>query len=69
MATNPQRLTRGQNHLRAPQYSDGRWVLGVKHARINNIRVVLEPKPRLAYHHNTQQRPWLAQGSRRANRW
>ena len=60
--TDRQRLRRGNNHIDAPRRTDGKWVLGVKHARIDNIRVVLEPKHGFAKHHSprTHQRPWFS---------
>jgi len=63
VVTYRQRLRRGNNHIHAPRRSDGRWVLGVKHARVDNIRVVLEPKHGWAKHHSPRrhQRPWFAQ--------
>lgn len=51
------RLERGKNHLRAPRYSNGRWVLGLNNARVNNIRVVLEPRKRYARHDHP--RRWM----------
>ena len=46
-------LHAGRNHIRAPRGpQSGRWVLGVENARINNIRVVLEPRNRWAYQAN-----------------
>ncbi len=51
------RLERGKNHLRAPRYSNGRWVLGLRNARVNNIRVVLEPRQRYARHEHP--RRWM----------
>ena len=60
-------LSRGKNHLRAPRYSDGRWVLGVRDARINNIRLVLEPKYNWAHHDRPRHhpRPWFDDSARR----
>jgi hypothetical protein len=46
-----QHLHQGRNHLRAPRYGDGRWVLKLNNARVNNIRVVLEPKHHYAAKH------------------
>jgi hypothetical protein len=65
--TDRQRLRRGNNHITAPHRTNGRWILGVKHARIDNIRVVLEPKHGYAKHHNprTHRRPWFADVPRR----
>ena len=65
--TNARYLSRGRNHLRAPRYGDGRWVLGVQDARINNIRLVLEPKYNWAYNDrpHRQPRPWFEDGYRR----
>jgi hypothetical protein len=53
-------LQRGRNHIAAPRRSDGRWVLGVKDARIDNIRVVLEPKPYMASRPGKYQQPWFS---------
>ena len=59
--TGHQQLNRGRNHLQAPRRGDGRWLLGVRGARIDHIRLVLEPKQRWAYHHGRpqQSRPWF----------
>ena len=40
----------GRNQLWAPRHSDGRWTLGLSDARVDHIRVVLEPKKQLAAH-------------------
>jgi len=53
-------LERGRNHLRAPRYSNGRWVLGLRNARVNNIRVVLEPRQHLA--RQDHPRRWMHYG-------
>ncbi|MEE4282571.1 MAG: hypothetical protein V2I41_11555, partial [Pseudomonadales bacterium] len=53
-------LQRGRNHIAAPRRSDGRWVLGVKDARIDNIRVVLEPKLYMASRPGKYQQPWFS---------
>ena len=38
-------LERGENRIRAPRSGQhGKWVLRVDNARINNIRVILEPR-------------------------
>jgi len=45
------RLHSGANHLRTGRYDQGRrWVLGLRNARVNNIRVVLEPRNRFDRH-------------------
>lgn len=63
-------LKRGRNHITAPRRSDGRWMLGVRDARIDHIRVVLEPK-RYAFNHygyngygKSQQKPWFSDNRR-----
>ena len=53
-------LQRGSNYISAPRHSDGRWVLGVKDARIDNISVVLEPKPYIAERSNRYEQPWFS---------
>ena len=63
-------LVRGKNPIHAPRNTDGRWLLGFKDARVDNVRVVLEPKPRWAYSDrrwNTQ-RPWFEDGRPRWSR-
>ena len=64
-------LARGKNHIRAPRDTNGRWVLGFKDARVDNVRVVLEPKPRWAYHNGRRntQRPWFEDGRPSWSRW
>lgn len=54
------RLQRGSNHIAAPRRGDGSWVLGVKDARIDHIRVVLEPKPHVAKRPGKYQQPWFS---------
>ncbi len=56
---NEYHLGRGKTRLRAPRYAQdsGRWVLGLNNARVDHIRIVLEPKHRWAY----QQRPYRPQ--------
>ncbi len=53
-------LNPGKNHIRAPRGAQhGRWVLDVENARINKVRVVLEPRNQWAYHNDpTPRRPW-----------
>lgn len=65
--TDARYLSRGRTHLRAPRHSDGRWVLAVRDARINNIRVVLEPKYNWAYNDRPRHhpRPWFEDSYRR----
>ena len=57
------RLGRGKTRLRAPRHAhdSGRWVLGLNNARVDQIRVVLEPKRRWAYRYGPRRhnRPWL----------
>ncbi len=53
-------LERGRNHISAPRRSDGRWILGVRDARIDNIRVVLEPKPYVAKRPGRYDQPWFS---------
>jgi len=53
-------LQRGSNHIAAPRRGDGRWVLGVTDARIDNIRVVLEPKPHVAKRPGRYEQPWFS---------
>ncbi|XOV82533.1 MAG: hypothetical protein ACFHXK_16940 [bacterium] len=55
-----QALQRGRNHIAAPHRGDGRWILGVKDARIDHIRVVLEPKPQVAYRPGHHGKPWFS---------
>ena len=57
-------LRRGRNHIDAPHRSDGRWVLGVKDARIDNIRVVLEPKQYAFSGRDKNRQPWFADSRR-----
>ena len=59
-------MGRGKIRLRAPRLTQdtqdsGRWVLGFNNARVDQIRVVLEPKRRWAYRHgpNHHKRPWF----------
>ncbi len=59
-ASGVQVLQRGRNHIAAPRRGDGRWVLGVRDARIDNIRVVLEPKPYVASRPGKYQQPWFS---------
>lgn len=47
----PRHLNRGRNVLSVPNQGYGKWVLGLDNVRVNNIRVVLEPRQRLAYHY------------------
>jgi hypothetical protein len=63
-------LHRGSNHIAAPRRSDGRWMLGVRDARIDHIRVVLEPKPYAFKHYGFnrywqyQHNPWFSDNRR-----
>lgn len=58
--TGVQSLHRGRTHIAAPRRSDGRWILGVRDARIDNIRVVLEPKHHVASRPGKYQQPWFS---------
>lgn len=62
----------GRYHTQA-KYLDGRtafkapdarrhapWVLGIDRARVNNIRLVLEPRNRYAYKHRRHHDDWVA---------
>jgi hypothetical protein len=59
-------LKRGRNHIAAPRRSDGRWMLGVSNARIDHVRIVLEPKPYAFNHYSfsrygkAKQYPWFS---------
>ena len=44
-------LQRGKNDLQAPRHTNGRWILGLDNARVDNIRVVLEPRGHRVGHH------------------
>ncbi len=65
-------LQRGPTRIRAPQGDQyGRWILHVDNARVNNIRVVLEPR-RKHYAHRyepTPRRPWYYDRWSRWIRW
>ena len=43
-------IDRGRNQLHAPRHGDGRWVLAFNNARVDQVRLVLEPKYHWAYH-------------------
>jgi len=58
-------LNNGRTHVRAPRYTDGRWNLKLRHARVDNIRVVLEPRHRVTHSrraHDENSRPWFNAG-------
>ena len=40
----------GKTQMRAPAQTNGRWVLALDNARVNSVRVVLEPKNNWAYY-------------------
>ena len=54
--SSPQRLHRGRNEIYAPHDGDGNWRLGVQGARIDTVRVVLEPRYSRAYAHRGYRR-------------
>lgn len=66
--SHPQQLYKGRNVLKVPNQGFGKWVLRLDNARVNNIRVVLEPRqqwahqrsPRRAHHpgYNDRRRGW-----------
>ena len=62
----------GRTAFRAP---DARrhapWVLGINRARVNNVRLVLEPRNRYAYKHGYKNRSddWVAYHGRPHRTW
>jgi hypothetical protein len=52
---------KGKTHIHAPARNDGRWVLALDNARVNHLRVVLEPKYDWAHNRGHRQpvKPWF----------